>query len=220
MLDQHVSECLDRTLANGSRRRWRLNIAEMPDNAIKALAAPCEQRAKKVVAFINSRIPSEKRRQIHVVFCDGEGYGASAVWKQYDFIVLNIGIISRLSYFCERMMGNPQLWRDVRPEAFEAFSVTLTFECFDLIVLHELAHFLLGHLAEDAQKAKRNPMVSQALEFVADGHAAIWGFEALRTLEKVYCTRPNAAAEGYASSTAPVPMRWQTIYWRFSLCSA
>ena len=146
----------------------------MPDNAIKALAVLCEQRAKKVVAFINSHIPSEKRRQIHVVFCEDQGYGAFAIWEQYDFIVLNIGIISRLLYFWERMMDNPQLWLDVRPEAFQAFSLVLTFECFDLIVRHELSHLLLGHLAEDAQEAKRIPMVSQALEFVAEGHAAIW----------------------------------------------
>ncbi|MGH6846734.1 MAG: hypothetical protein ACREC0_04625 [Methylocella sp.] len=196
MVDQDVIECLDRALAKRKRHR-RLDLAEMPNNSLKALAVPCEQRAKKVVALVNSRIPSEKRRQIHIVFCEDERYGAFAICKQYDYIVLNIGIILRLLHFCERMMDNPQLWPDVRPEAFRGFSVVSTFECFDLIVRHELAHLLLGHLAKDAQDAKHIQMVSQALEFAADGHSAIWGFEALRKREKVCCAPRGMVAEGY-----------------------
>jgi hypothetical protein len=96
------------------------------------------------------------------------------------------------------MMKNKQLWPDVRTEAFEAFSVVLTFECFDLIVRHELAHLILGHLAIDAQDIKKIPGGSQALEFVADGHAAIWGYEALRTYEKVGRSHRSAVAEGYS----------------------
>lgn len=103
----------------------------------------------------------------------------------------------RLLQFCERLFNNPQLWPNIRPEAFRAFSVIWTFQCFDLILLHELAHLLLGHVADDAKEAKRDPRVLQALEFAADGHAAIWGFEMLRALEQVYPTHRNAVAEGY-----------------------
>lgn len=58
MLDVHVSECLDRALANQGRA-CRVNLAEMPANAIKTLAAPCEQRTRKIVTIINSLIPTE-----------------------------------------------------------------------------------------------------------------------------------------------------------------
>lgn len=108
MIDQHVSECLDLALAKRGRG-CRVNLIEMPDNAIKALAVSCEQRARKIVAFINRRIPTEKQRQIHVVFCEDEGYGAFAICEQYNFIVLNIGIILRLLHFCECMMDRPHL---------------------------------------------------------------------------------------------------------------
>jgi hypothetical protein len=197
MIDQHVSECLDRALANLGRA-CRVHLTEMPDNAIKKLAVPCELRARKIVAIINRLIPFEKRRQIHVVFCEDDRYGAFAICEQYDFIVLNIGIILRLSQFCECMMDKPQLWPNVRPEAFRAFSVITSFQCFDLILLHELAHLLLGHVADDAKEARRDPRVSQALEFAADGHAAIWGFdEVLRAFEKAYPAHQSAVAEGY-----------------------
>ena len=190
---EDVSDCLDRALANRGRD-CRVNLAEMPAGAIKALAVPCEQRAKKVVDFINGRIPPHKRQQIHIIFCEDRRYGTFAICEQYNFIVLKTGTILRLLYFCECMMDKPELWPNIRSEAIQAFSVVLTFQCFDLIVLHELAHLLLGHLDEDAQEAKGNPMVSQALEFVADGHAAIWGFEALRTLENY--GHHDAAADG------------------------
>ena len=64
MVDQHAIECIDRVLAQCQRHR-RVDISEMPDNAFKALAIQCEQRAKKVVTLVNNRIETGKRSEIH-----------------------------------------------------------------------------------------------------------------------------------------------------------
>ena len=99
------------------------------------------------------------------------------------YIVINIGVIIRLSHFCERLMAHPQLWPEIAASGFKAFAVAITFECFDLIVRHELAHALLGHWAfKSGFQGEREELslVSQALEFVADGHAALWGYALLR----------------------------------------
>jgi hypothetical protein len=72
-------------------------------------------------------------------------------------------------------------------------------ECFDLIVRHEFAHLVLGHATEDIRHlAGVDPIASQALEFAADGHAAIWGLDPLQHIPKTLDRFPqNEVVKGY-----------------------
>jgi hypothetical protein len=98
MVDQDVIDSLDRELTKRQRHR-RIDTAEMPDNALKKLAVPCEERAKKVLALVNSRTPPDKRQDSYVFFCEDERYGAFTFHGECNYIVLNIGIIRRLKHF-------------------------------------------------------------------------------------------------------------------------
>ena len=199
MAEQHIVDHLDRVLAQEGRHR-RIDISEMPDNIIKVLVSQCEPRAQHVVACVNSIIRSEKTRPVYVFFCEDERYGGFVIEDTSIYIVINIGVIIRLCHFCERMMARPQLWPEIDASGFEAFAVAITFECFDLIVRHELAHALLGHWVFKSSfrgEKEKLALVSQALEFVADGHAALWGYAALAKFAEATKERPSKAAEGY-----------------------
>jgi hypothetical protein len=79
-----------------------------------------------------------------------------------------------------------------------ALAIVFMAECFDLIVRHELAHLVLGHLAPDAQLiVKSDPIARQALELAADGHSAIWGFHSLRHVPAALQGRTNVVSNAY-----------------------
>jgi len=199
MAEQHIVDHLDRILAQTGRHR-RIDISEMPDNVIKMMVSKCEPRAQHVVDCVNSIIQSDKIRPVYVCFCEDERYGGFVIEDTCIYIIINVGVIVRLYHFCERMMSHPQLWPEIEASGFEAFAVTMTFECFDLIVRHELAHALLGHWAFKSTfrgEKEKLALVSQALEFVADGHAALWGYAALAKIAEATKTHPSKAAEGY-----------------------
>jgi hypothetical protein len=135
------------------------------------LVAEFEQRASKEVALQIRRVRLEQRRPVYTFFCEDERYGSMAIHDRYDFIVLNIGIVSRIVHFCERMMATDGLWTKIgntqsaisEHAAIEiagahtprsglpddpvrsAFAIVFATECFDFIVRHELAHLVLGH---------------------------------------------------------------------------
>ena len=197
MLNQDIIDCLDHQLAKRQTPTFRIDTASLPTPALRAYVEACEERAKRAVTYVNSHMPPEKRREVYVFLCNDEAYGASIICARYNYIVMNIGVPLRLLHFCERMMEAPQLWPDVSAESFQAFCVVLTYECLDLIVRHELAHLLLGHLDNDAQHAARSiRKVAQALEFLADGHAAIFGYEALAVAARVANSDHSPVAAG------------------------
>jgi len=139
------------------------------------LVAEFERRASKEVALHIRRIPLGRRRPTYAFFCDDEAYGAQALHVRYDYIVLKIGIVSRIVDFCGRMMATDRLWTKIGntsgtsaehsaaelPQAHAAatapspnlpddpvrlaFAIVFAAECFDFIVRHELAHLVLGH---------------------------------------------------------------------------
>jgi hypothetical protein len=78
-----------------------------------------------------------------------------------------------------------------------ALATVFMSECFDLIVRHELAHLVLGHLKDDARAIRADPIATHALEFAADGHAAIWGLEPLGDMPRKLGSRSGALDEAY-----------------------
>jgi hypothetical protein len=71
-------------------------------------------------------------------------------------------------------------------------------ECFDVIVRHEFAHLVLGHLAADAQLiVKSDTIARQALELAADGHAAIWGLLSLQRMPAILEGRTSIVSNAY-----------------------
>jgi len=78
-----------------------------------------------------------------------------------------------------------------------ALATVFMSECFDQIVRHEFAHLVLGHLKDDATAIKADPIAVQALEFAADGHAAIWGLEPLRVMPRKFGRCPGVFDDAY-----------------------
>jgi hypothetical protein len=162
------------------------------------VAAQLERRAERVVRRVMNYIPERKRRHLHIFFCEDEQYGAFALRNKYDYIVLKFGLVLRLTHFCERMMSNPGLWPAVRDSAARnALAVVFMSECFDLVVRHELAHLVLGHVDPDGIAARLDPIVAQTLELVADDHAASWGLENLTRVPEMIGNMPAGIDGGY-----------------------
>lgn len=78
-----------------------------------------------------------------------------------------------------------------------ALATVFMSECFDLIVRHELAHLVLGHLKDDARTIRADPIAVHALELAADGHAAIWGLEPLWDMPRKFGRHPGAVDDAY-----------------------
>jgi hypothetical protein len=162
------------------------------------LAVQLEQRAKHVVQRVITYIPEAKRRRPYIFFCEDEQYGAFALRNKYDYIVLKFGLVLRLTHFCERMMSSPGLWPDVRDGAARnALAVVFMGECFDLVVRHELAHLVLGHVDPDGIAGRHDPVVAQTLELVADDHAASWGLENFTRVPEMIGSLPTGIKGGY-----------------------
>ena len=95
------------------------------------------------------------------------------------------------------------LWNVLPPRAPDdllrmAFATVFMSECFDVIVRHEFAHLILGHLAADAQLiVKSDPIARQTLELAADGHAAIWGLHSLQHMPATLEGRTNIVSNAY-----------------------
>ena len=204
MIERDIIDNLDCVLARHRRHR-RIDVAEMPEGPLKALTAPCEQRARRVVSLLNCCVQTNNKQSVYVFFCEDESYGAYTFRDKYTYVVLNIGVILRLSHFCGRMMTHPELWPDIPAHSFEAFAVAVTFECFDLIVRHELAHIMLQHLSFGELDKAEFPGISQLLEFFADGHAAGWGYQNSQSRFGGRRKRQNKAAVDFLRSTAHVP---------------
>jgi hypothetical protein len=225
-IERDVLDCVDRAL---SARRRGPRIDTAGPLVAGVLVTKFEERASKEIALRMLRLPSEKRRPTYAFFCESNAYGALALHGRYDFVVLNIGVVSALLNFCGLMMANDGLWTNVgqAPDARGAanavqtcfpddparmaLAVVFAGECFDFIVRHELAHLVLGHchflatIGQDSviddsdgrMNAGVDPMVVQTLELAADGHAAIWGFERLRSIQDRLGLRPSRVDEAY-----------------------
>ena len=139
------------------------------------LLAEFERRANNQVALHIRSVSLAQRRPTYAFFCEDEVYGALALHDRYGYVVLNVGIVLRIVYFCGRMMATDGLWTKIgkTKSAFServaaetacahgeatsppfdlpddplrlAFATVFAAECFDFIVRHELAHLVLGH---------------------------------------------------------------------------
>jgi hypothetical protein len=223
MIEQDVLDCLDHALSRHGRPP-RIDTAALMLGDFTGLIVQFEKRANKVIKQINNHVPAESRVPTYAFFCEDEAYGAFALADRYNYVVLNLGIVPALTHFCQRMMATQGLWPKVRSVEFpnccvspstkdvpayfawkvqqsripddslrKAVAVIFMSECFDLIVHHELAHLVLGH----HRVAKDDPLVRQALEFVADGHAAIWGFGRLARFPKIPGDSARDIDKGY-----------------------
>jgi hypothetical protein len=191
-----VIDCLDAALSR-PRRHPRIDTSTM-GIPLGSVAAQLEHRADVVVRRLMGHISQEKRRPPHIFFlCEDERYGAFALPAKYDYIMLNIGLTLRLTYFCECMMSNSDLWPAVRDGATRnALAVMFMGECFDFVVRHELAHLVLGHVDPDGTAARADPIVSQTFELVADDHAACWGMESLARAQEMIDRAPAGIVGG------------------------
>lgn len=163
MVSQDVLDCVDRALWAGG---FKPRVDTSGPMALRDVVAKFEERAEKVVTGYMRRISSGQYRQPYVFFCENESYGAAALSDRYDYIILHVGIVSRLLDYCQRMMAVPGLWAEIgKPNSRsnrqhpatesdfmwpddptrQAFGCVFAMECFDLIVRHELAHLVLGH---------------------------------------------------------------------------
>lgn len=70
-----------------------------------SVAAHLVRRAELVVQRVMNYVPEKKRRRPHIFFCENEQYGAFALRHKYEYIVLQFGLILRLTHFSERMMS-------------------------------------------------------------------------------------------------------------------
>jgi hypothetical protein len=194
-IDKDVIEHLDAALSRlGRHPRVDTSTMGIP---LGLVAAQLEQRANLVARRLMNHIPEEKRRHPHIFFCEDERYGAFALPAKYDYIILNFGLTLRLTHFCERMMSNPGLWPTVRNDSTRnALAVTFMGECFDLVIRHELAHLVLGHVDPDGNAARVDPIVAQTFELVADDHAACWGMECLDHAPEMIERAPAGIAGG------------------------
>jgi hypothetical protein len=93
--------------------------------------------------------------------------------------------------------AKPRLWPRITLDAFPAFAVASTFECFNFIVQREVAHLLLGHTDFDLKNVQERQKVRRLLEFVADGRAAFRGYETLGKMANAARAHHDEAAEGY-----------------------
>jgi len=195
-IDEDVIDSLAAAL---SRLRYGPRVdTSMMGPPLGPVAAQLEQRAERVVRRVMNYVPEKKRRHPHIFFCEDEQYGAFALRDKYDYIVLKVGLVLRLTHFCERMMSSPGLWPDVRDcAARNALAVVFMSECFDLVVRHELAHLVLGHVDPDGIAARRDPIAAQTLELVADDHAASWGLENLTRVPEMIGSLPAGINGGY-----------------------
>jgi hypothetical protein len=223
MIEQDVLDRLDHALSRYGRPP-RVDTTTLTLGDFTGLIVQFEKRANKVITQINNHVPAEMRVPTYAFFCEDEKYGAFALPDRYNYVVLNLGIVPALTHFCQRMMATSGLWpkvgsveppscvsastREVRAyfawkvqqpripdDSFrKAIAVIFMSECFDLIVRHEVAHLILGH----HRVPKDDPLVRQALEFVADGHAAIWGFERLARSPKIAGDRARDIDKGYS----------------------
>jgi len=213
----------------------RVDIGSLVGDRSK-LVKPFQERAEAVMRRANAFLPARRRCEARVTFCEAPGYGGFAMHGQYDFVVLNIGLVPTLTDFFLRMMATADLWPSFGeqgslakskafsvPEGFRAhmlwnviperapsdalrtaFATVFMSECFDFIVRHELAHLVLGHLRDDARLIRADPVGVHALEFFADGHAAIWGLEPLgdmpRKIDRIQGPVGKAYKEFHRSS--------------------
>ena len=181
----------------------RLGFAPRVDTSMMggplgSVAAQLERRAESVVRSVMNYNSEKKRRRVHIFFCEDEQYGAFALRNKYDYIVLKFGLVLRLTHFCERMMSSSELWPDARDDAARrALAVVFMSECFDLVVRHEFAHLVLGHVDPDGIAARADPIVAQTLELVADDHAASWGVGNLTRVPEMIDSLPAGTHGGY-----------------------
>lgn len=109
------------------------------------------------------------------------------------------------------------LWRELPSRSpddpiRQALGVLFMAECFALIVRHEFAHLVLGHVADEVQYAVKGDLLAiQALELAADGHAALFGLEAVYDIprkfgklqgpvdeaHRIFCSTPDDALLHY-----------------------
>ncbi|MGO9483557.1 MAG: hypothetical protein ACLPX9_03085 [Rhodomicrobium sp.] len=178
-ITQDVLDCLDDYLKNNDRGA-RIDTATL--SILPTVVAQFERGARAEVGRLLRIVPEPKRRPAYVFFCEQAGYGAFSFRNIYDYIVLHVDDVSTVMDFCLRMMERPELWPSIGGKISEgedhsrlAFAVMFSKECFDFIVRHELAHLVLGHCDFSCPDS----ISAQALEVVADGHAAIWGFQRL-----------------------------------------
>lgn len=227
MDDQDVVSCAAKMLAQRNKP-LRIDVESLTGN-LKELVGRFQERAEATVRRSNAFLQAQRRCGANVVFCEAPGYGAFSMHGQYDFIVLNLGLVPTLTDFFQRMMATSGLWPSFGEQASlsqsEAFSVPEGFrahmlwnvlpvrapsdalrtalatvfmsECFDFIVRHELAHLVLGHLRDDVRSIRADPVSVHALEFFADGHAAIWGLEPLRDMPRKIGGIPSPLGEAY-----------------------
>lgn len=199
MVEQDVLDCLDHYLASHNRQA---RIDTTSAIIARELILKFEERAKKEVKRQLHYVPAAKRRPVYIFFCEEQSYGAFALRHRYDYIVLHIGIVQRIVDFFDRMMANTGLWTNITASAPDdrvrlAFAVVFMSECFDIIVRHELAHLVLGHCEFRAANASDDPLIAQALEVAADGHAVNWGVQKLPLIRNVLGRRANLIDQAY-----------------------
>jgi hypothetical protein len=185
-MNQKTLTVLEKVLA-GQDRDARVEFE--PESILFQL----EHRANSIVKRVNAFLPPHARLQPYIAFCEDPSYGAFSFRKDdFDFIVLNVGLVLKLTNFFQQMMATPCLWPiwNILPQRAPndplptALAIVFMTESFDQIVRHEFAHLVLRHVDEDAKVIRTDRVAQHALELAADGHAAIWGLEPLHDLPR------------------------------------
>lgn len=101
-----IVECLDRALSS-QRRHARVETPAMTIG-LGPLAHQFERATETDIRRIAEGLPLAKRRPTYIFTCEDERYGAFAMRDQFDYIVLNIGLLPTLTHFFPRMMANAE----------------------------------------------------------------------------------------------------------------
>ena len=105
---QDIPTCVAKMLAERNKP-LRVDVGSL-GGALKALVEQFQKRAEAAVRRTNASLRTRRRCDAQIAFCEAEGCGAFAMRGQYDFIVLNVGLVPTLTDFFQRMMATAGLW--------------------------------------------------------------------------------------------------------------
>ena len=160
---QDIPTCVAKMLAERNKP-LRVDVGSLAGN-LKALAEQFQKRAEAVVRRTNAFLRTRRRCDAQIAFCEAVKYGAFAMHGQYDFIVLNIGLVPTLTDFFQRMMATAGLWPNIGEQ--DPLSESEPFSVPDGFRAHMLWNVLPARAPSDALRtALATVFMSECFDFI------------------------------------------------------
>ena len=160
---QDIPTCVAKMLAERNKP-LRVDVGSLAGN-LKALAEQFQKRAEAVVRRTNAFLRTRRRCDAQIAFCEAVKYGAFAMHGQYDFIVLNVGLVPTLTDFFQRMMATAGLWPNIGEQ--DSLSESEPFSVPDGFRAHMLWNVLPARAPSDALRtALATVFMSECFDFI------------------------------------------------------